>query len=72
MVTKKMLKKDYALWTTFKSSTSSKLTAEETFLISRLHAKYMNHSYHVPCGCSPKTWNTWISHLNDIYSNGSL
>lgn len=68
----KMLKQDYALWTEFKKSTSNKLTSEETEMISLLHAKYMNHSYHIPCGCSPKTWNTWIGHLNDIYKNGSL
>ena len=68
----KMLRTDLKKWSEFKKSTSSKLTLEETHLIAKLHAKYMNHSYHVPCGCSPKTWNTWIGHLNDIYKNTSL
>ena len=70
MQTKKMLKEDYDRWSWFKQGVSNKLTELETKLIAELHSKYMNHSYHIPCGCSPKTWNTWIGHLNDIHKNG--
>lgn len=68
----KMLSEDFYTWKDFKNNSSNKLSEEETKTISYLHAKYFNHSYHIPCTCSPKTWNSWISHLNVIYDNGSL
>jgi hypothetical protein len=39
--------------------------------IANLHAKYFNHTFYLPCSCSPKTWQTWIDELNVIHRNGT-
>jgi len=47
-----------------------RLDADAQDLIARLHAKYYKHQYYKPCSCSGKTWQQWISQLNDLYDNG--
>tara|TARA_R100000734_G_C3265044_1_gene62598 strand:+ start:423 stop:638 length:216 start_codon:yes stop_codon:yes gene_type:complete len=38
--------------------------------LADLHARYFNHSFYLPCSCSPKTWQQWIDQLNVIHRNG--
>ena len=64
-----MLKKDYDKWTLFRLSKSNQLSVHETEFIAHLHAKYKNHSYFIPCNCTPKTWNEWIADINELYNN---
>lgn len=59
----KLDKKD---WQTFRSRVSDRVTREEVELIAKLHAKYFNHKYKVPCSCSPKTLQQWINDLNTL------
>lgn len=49
---------------------NKKLDPRTQKIIAELHSKYFKHTYHVPCSCSGKTWQQWIGHLNEIYSNG--
>ena len=65
-----MNKEEYNSWTEFKKSTSNSLIENEIRLITRLHAKYFNHSYYKPCTCSSKTYNLWIKDLNNLYKQG--
>ena len=62
-------KEDYKQWTQFKSVKSSTIDTIEQKLIANLHSKLFNHKYYIPCSCSPKIWNTWISDINTIYDN---
>lgn len=39
-------------------------------VIAALHSKYFGHQFFKPCSCSGKTWQQWISQLNDIWENG--
>jgi len=66
----KMSELHYKKWTEFIQADSDTLTKEEQELLARLHSIYYKHSYYLPCTCSPKTYNTWIEHLNVIYNNG--
>lgn len=68
---KKMSNQDYESWTTFREKESDRLEKPEIDLVVNLHAKYFNHKVKYPCSCSPRTYNTWISELNDIYANGN-
>ena len=68
--TVKMTKSDYMSWAVFLSNNSNTLIKEEQELLARLHSKYYNHSYYLPCTCSPKTYNTWIEQINVLYKNG--
>jgi len=65
----KLSKEEYKQWTQFKSVNSTTIDISEQKLISNLHSKLFNHKYYVPCSCSPKIWNTWISDINTIYDN---
>tara|TARA_R100000479_G_C6215142_1_gene139599 strand:- start:110 stop:313 length:204 start_codon:yes stop_codon:yes gene_type:complete len=47
-----------------------KLDDEAQQVIATLHAKYYKHSFYKPCSCSGKTWQQWVSQLNDIYERG--
>ena len=66
----KLNKKEYDYWTEFKSVKSSSINKQEQELIASLHSKYFMHSYYIPCSCTPRHWNNWISDLNTIYENG--
>ena len=67
----KLNKKEYDSWTKFKSVKSSTINKEEQELIASLHSKYHQHSYYIPCSCTPRHWNQWIKDINTIYENGS-
>ena len=47
-----------------------KLDPEAQKVIATLHAKYYKHTFYKPCSCSGKTWQQWVSQLNDIYERG--
>lgn len=66
----KMNKTHYDAWTEFLANSKNTMTKEEQELLARLHAYYFKHSYYLPCTCSSKTYNAWISQLNEIYKNG--
>ena len=67
---KKLNKEEYKKWSEFKSVKSSTINKKEQELIASLHSKYFLHNFYFPCGCSPKTWNQWITDINNIYDNG--
>ena len=67
---KKLNKKEYDRWTEFKSVNSSSIQKEEQVLIAKIHSKYFIHDYYIPCSCTPRQWNQWISDINTIYDNG--
>ena len=67
---KKMNKLHWDRWQEFRDGKSNVMTAEEQELLARLHSIYYNHSYYIPCSCSPKTYNTWIDHINTIHDKG--
>ena len=66
----KLNKKEYDAWKDFKAIKSSTINKEEQELIASLHSKFFQHSYYIPCSCTPRHWNQWISDLNTIYENG--
>lgn len=66
----KLSQLDYIKWANFKSSNSNTLSGHEQKFLARLHSEYFNHQYHVPCTCSPKTYNSWIQDINNLYNNG--
>ena len=66
----KLSTEDYKKWQNFKSSNSNTLDEGEQKFLARLHSEYFNHQYHVPCTCSPKTYNNWIQDINNLYNNG--
>jgi len=55
------------LWQDFLIGRGSQLKQQERELIAKLHAKYFNHKYHIPCGCNPNTIKGWITDLNGLY-----
>lgn len=58
---------DVSDWEAFRNNSKSRLTRHEVELISKLHAKYFNHKYKVPCSCSPKQLQQWVNDLNAKY-----
>ncbi len=66
----KMNKLHYDKWTEFQEGTGSELNKEEQKLLARLHSHYFKHTYYLPCTCSPKIYNQWISEINNIYKKG--
>ena len=54
-------------WEAFRDNSKSRLTRNEVELISKLHAKYFNHKYNVPCSCSPKQLQQWVNDINAKY-----
>lgn len=63
-----MTKQEYEDFTKVRRDAKLDVTAQE--IIATLHAKYFKHSFYKPCTCSGKTWQQWISQLNNIYDNG--
>ena len=60
-------------WESFRSSkTPSTISKDELQLISRLHAKYMNHKYQYVGGCNCKGTikkvQNWIDDINKVYN----
>ena len=66
----KFEKDDFKRWTEFRMGKKQYLSREEFEMVSFLHAKYYEHSFYLPCTCSPKTINNWISDLNKVWNNG--
>jgi hypothetical protein len=31
-------------------------------------ARYLNHKYHEPCSCKPKTLVMWIKDIDNVYN----
>jgi len=65
---------DYTDWTAFRNNQSpNRISKDELELISRLHAKYMNHRYEYVGGCNCKGTikkvQGWINDLNKIYED---
>ena len=58
---------DQTSWEKFREKKRNSITQGELETISRLHAKYFNHSFYKPCTCNPKTINKWIADLNMYY-----
>jgi len=58
-------------WTIHQLKKVKKLDPETQKKIAKLHSKYFNHSYYLPCSCTAKTWQQWVSQLNDLYDKGS-
>lgn len=68
MAEQKMTKAEYDQYTHIKNE--RKLNSNNQHFIATMHARIFNHDMHIPCGCSPKTWQQWIAQLNSIYENG--
>ena len=66
-IIKKFEKLDRKDWENFRAGLSQKVSKEEVHLISELHCKYFNHKFQVPCSCSPRIIQGWITELNSIY-----
>ena len=66
----KMSPVDYMAWQVFLSNTNDTLSKAEQELLAKLHSKYYNHSYYIPCTCNPKVYNTWIEQLNTVFNRG--
>lgn len=62
-----MNEQDKIWWEQFREGSGSTITSEEHKKISELHAAYFNHKYYKPCGCNPKTIQSWINELNELY-----
>ena len=54
-------------WHQFRESSGNRLSRNEVELISKLHAKYFNHKFVIPCSCSPKQIQGWVNDLNKMY-----
>ena len=58
-------------WEQFKVEVTSKLTQPQYKLLCKLHAKYFNHVFAIPCSCSPKKSKRkiekWINELNTMF-----
>tara|TARA_R100000656_G_scaffold118167_1_gene91748 strand:- start:11 stop:220 length:210 start_codon:yes stop_codon:yes gene_type:complete len=67
----KFEKDDFKRWSKFRMGKKQYLSREEFDMVSFLHSKYYKHSFYLPCTCSPKTINKWISDLNIIWDNGN-
>lgn len=66
-----MDKKDWYSWLAFRENIEPTISKEEIKLISKLHAKYFNHVFAIPCSCSPKKSRRkiekWINELNTMF-----
>ena len=63
-----MTKTEYDQYSLIKNE--RKLTEKNQKFLAMLHARLFNHQYYLPCGCSPKEWQTWIAQLNSKYDEG--
>jgi hypothetical protein len=66
----KLNKKEYDQWTKFKSVKNSQINKQEQELIASIHSKYFFHTFFLPCSCTPRQWNQWISDINTLYDYG--
>ena len=67
MASEKMNKIDYLTWEAFRRDPKNSITSEEYEMVSRLHSKYFNHTFYKPCTCNPRTIQTWIDNLNELF-----
>jgi len=67
----KFEKDDFKRWSKFRVGKKQYLSRGEFDMVSFLHSKYYKHSFYLPCTCSPKTINKWITDLNTIWNRGS-
>tara|TARA_R100000734_G_C3211182_1_gene26247 strand:- start:206 stop:463 length:258 start_codon:yes stop_codon:yes gene_type:complete len=74
LLKKQMNEDDYKNYTDFKELIGKGFTDKDLELVYKLHAKYLEHTFNIPCGCGGAkkidTINKWISDLNTIYDNG--
>ena len=56
-------------WLEVRPQIKSQLKQDQFKLLCNLHAKYFNHPYEEPCGCSPKKLVRWIKDLDEL-ANG--
>ncbi len=66
---------DYQEWIAFRNNSKSNvLLKHELELISKLHAKYLNHKYKYVGGCNCtgtiKKVQSWINDINKVFSDG--
>jgi len=67
MASEIMTREDYLNWEAFRKDPKNSITSEEYEMVSRLHAKYYNHQYYKPCTCNPRTIQSWIDNLNELF-----
>jgi len=65
----KFNKQDYEKWKEFRMDNRSNISREELEMVSQFHSRYFKHKYYLPCTCSPRIINQWITDLNEIYGN---
>ena len=70
----KMIQKDHVEFSGFKDKIGKGFTDKDLDVVYRLHAKYLNHNFNIPCGCGGArkidTINAWIKDLVQIHDNG--
>tara|TARA_R100000479_G_scaffold55954_1_gene26507 strand:- start:209 stop:469 length:261 start_codon:yes stop_codon:yes gene_type:complete len=70
----KMDEGDYIDFTNFRDLIGKGFTDNDLEIVYKLHAKYFNHKFIIPCGCGGvkkmDTINTWIQDLEKVYDNG--
>lgn len=62
-----MTREDYLNWEAFRKEPKTSVSGEEYEMISRFHSKYFKHRFFLPCTCNPKTIQTWIENLNELF-----
>lgn len=67
MASEIMNREDYLNWEAFRKDPKTSITSEEYEMVSRLHSIYFKHKYFKPCTCNPKTIQTWIENLNELF-----
>jgi len=74
LLKKKLNKEDYKAWTDFLEFIKNGFTENDLEIVFKLHAKYFEHVYLVPCSCGGakkmETINRWIADINKLYKNG--
>lgn len=65
-----MTEQEKSLWAEFREKDGQAITPEELKLIGRLHAKYYNHSYEIPCTCNSRAVKRYIDDINKVYIGG--
>lgn len=64
----KLTEEEWFLYRSIKEG--RQLTGSAQKLIASIHARIFKHSFYLPCTCSGKTWQQWISQINTIYERG--
>lgn len=54
-------------WYQFRNNDAPNVTHTEYVMIAKLHSKYYNHKYKLPCKCNPRVINKYIEDLNKLY-----